>query len=133
MTKVLYIDDDATMSLPLVEGLRLHGLDVSYLRNAEAALAEVRSTAQWDIIILDIMMRKCGLEAQPHETQTGYILYRLIRDSWPNVPIIALTVLASSDAPKGVIADPQLVWLRKPVRYRDLISRIGKALDSKGV
>ncbi len=129
MGKILYIDDDALMTEVMLEGLRQVGRhEVSYEKKADDAAVAIRSEKQFDLIILDIMMRKGTLEPAHGETQTGYILYRMIRESRPKVPIIVLSVLKEDQAPSSVRDDTRHLWIRKPIDLMELIARIGEEL-----
>jgi len=125
MARILYIDDDALMTEIMVDSLREIGQhEVVYKSSAEDAAAAVTSSEPFDLIVLDIMMRKGALEAAPGEGQTGYILYRLIRKARADIPIIVLTVLKQDQSPAVLRADKGLTWMRKPVDALDLHARI---------
>ena len=129
MAKILYIDDDALMTEIMVDGLTQAGKhEVHYEKSASGAAEIIRSKEKFDVIILDMMMRKGPLVARPGEAQTGHILYRLIREQRPSTPIIVLTVLKVHQAGAALRADPRLTWIRKPVELVDLNARIAESL-----
>lgn len=129
MAKILYIDDDALMTEVMRDNLEKNGNHaVRYEKRAAEAAATIESGEHFDIIVLDLMMRKGSLEAKEKETQTGYILYRVIRDCRPDVPILVLTVLKDEQAPTVLRTDNKLQWLRKPIDAEVLIARIDEEL-----
>lgn len=130
MARILYIDDDALMTQIMLDQLRAGNRHtVRYEKRADAAGEAIKSGGPFDLIILDFMMRKYDLDAKEGETQTGFILYRMIRESNATLPIIALTVISKDNAPRALGEDPNLYWMRKPVQVEDLLTQIDKELN----
>jgi two-component system response regulator RegX3 len=107
--RLLLVEDDAAIAVPLIEGLKRHGLEVTHV----ATSADVFTDESPDIVLLDLALREVdGLEVCRH----------LRRQS--TVPIIV--VGARGEEAERVLglqmgADDYLV---KPFSMRELVSRI---------
>lgn len=124
MATILYIDDDKYLSESLVNGLETCGHSVQFENTAKAAARTIASDTPFDIVVLDIMMRLGQLERKENDTQTGYILYRLVREARGPLPIVVHTVCAFHEAPQSLREDPHIHWMKKPVLFSELAQLI---------
>lgn len=115
--RLLLVEDDATISDPLLEGLRREGFDVELAATGAAALA----APPVDLVLLDLGLP--DLE--------GRVVCQELR-ARSNVPIIVVT--ARSDEIDRVVllelgADDYVV---KPFGFRELVARIRAVLRRTG-
>ncbi|MFP5265176.1 MAG: response regulator [Blastocatellia bacterium] len=93
---ILIVDDEARDIRNYVEELETADIEVRHEKNAEKALevlAEDDSMAKLELVILDIMMPGGVAFADQSDMgrRTGVRLYKQIRASHPNLPIIIFT------------------------------------------
>jgi two-component system response regulator RegX3 len=117
LVRLLLVEDDPTISDPLLEGLRREGFEVELASTGAAALA----AKPVDLVLLDLGLP--DLE--------GRVVCQEIRAS-SNVPIIVVT--ARSDEIDRVVllelgADDYVV---KPFGFRELVARIRAVLRRSG-
>lgn len=127
MASVLYIDDDRFDSQIMIERLSHFGHAIDFEHDAAGADDRLRSDTSYDVIVLDIMMRRMMLDKREGESQTGHILYRVAREKRPNIPIVVLSALGKKRATVDMEDDVNMSWLRKPVdavRLHDEIRRM---------
>jgi DNA-binding response OmpR family regulator len=115
--RLLLVEDDPTISDPLLEGLRREGFDVELAATGAAALA----APEVDLVLLDLGLP--DLE--------GRVVCQALRAA-SNVPIIVVT--ARSDEIDRVVllelgADDYVV---KPFGFRELVARIRAVLRRVG-
>lgn len=110
---LLLVEDDIRIYEMLGRGLRAEGHTVRIVNDGEAGLVEARS-ADWDAIILDLMLPKVdGLE-----------VCRTLRMARNQTPILMLTALDSTeDVVRGLRmgADD---YLTKPFVFDELLARL---------
>ena len=117
MTRILIVEDDASILLGLEKSLKFHGYDVICAKDAESGLQLVTGRNSPDLIILDIMLPKSD----------GYQFCRQLRENNIDIPIIMLTVKKGEmDKVMGfeLGADD---YVTKPFSLLELLARI-KAL-----
>ena len=112
--KILYAEDDSTLSFIVCENLQRSGYEVICCDDGEKALKEF--TAQsFDICLLDVMLPKLD----------GFTLAEEIRKANPEIPIIFLTAKSlHEDKIKGLVlgADDYII---KPFSVEELELKIG--------
>jgi two-component system alkaline phosphatase synthesis response regulator PhoP len=116
MAKILIIEDEESILMPLEDNLRLEGYDVSSARDGLEGLAKA-AEHPYDLIVLDIMLPKLD----------GFEVCRRLRQDRRTTPILMLT--AKSQEVDKVVglelgADD---YVTKPFSARELLARI-KAL-----
>jgi two-component system, OmpR family, response regulator RegX3 len=107
--RVLIVEDDQTTSIPLAEGLRREGYDVTCAATARDAL----DAGETDLVLLDLRL----------PDMEGHELFRHLRQR-SGTPIIMLTGRASeADRIAGLElgADD---YITKPFGFRELLARI---------
>ncbi len=116
MTKLLLVEDEASLAEPLAFLLEHEGYSVEWVADGSAAIAALRAR-QFDLVLLDVMLP--GL--------SGTEVCREVR-SFSQVPIIMLT---AKDAEIDMVVGLELGaddYVTKPYSSRALIARIRAVL-----
>jgi DNA-binding response OmpR family regulator len=113
MAKILIVEDDASILLPLEDNLKLEGYDVATATDGSQGLAMARE-GHYDLIILDIMLPKLN----------GLEVCRQLRQDKNTTPILMLTAKSQEvDKVLGLElgADD---YVTKPFSPRELLARL---------
>jgi len=116
MGKILIVEDEESILIPLEDNLRLEGYEVSIAKDGLQGLSMAREHS-YDLIILDIMLPKMN----------GFEVCRQLRQSRVTTPILVLTAKSQEiDKVLGLElgADD---YVTKPFSPRELLARV-KAL-----
>ncbi|HEY4394332.1 MAG TPA: response regulator [Polyangia bacterium] len=117
--RLLVVEDDETILSSLSDILRDEGATLATAANGRDALAALRASEPFDLILLDLMMPVMdGWEFR--------IAQRADRDL-AGIPIIALSADASAKA-RAIAAD---AYLRKPIDVDGLVGSIRSVIDSR--
>ena len=122
--KILFVEDDSTLSFIVQDALTREGFDVVCASNGEFGL-KLFKEADPDIIVADVMMPKMD----------GFEMVRLIRLTAPSVPVVFLTArTALDDVVKGFELGAN-DYIRKPFQILELVVRIKALLkrNSQGI
>jgi PAS domain S-box-containing protein len=119
--RVLYIDDDQTMSLMVQVLVRRAGLRVTCLEDAEQAIATLRADpSAFDVVVTDFHMPRCS----------GLDVARAVAALPRALPVI----LATGDLTDELLADARAAGvdavLRKECTYEDLGREIFRVLST---
>jgi two-component system alkaline phosphatase synthesis response regulator PhoP len=120
MTRILIIEDEESILMPLEDNLRLEGYDVTSARDGVEGLSIARDGAI-DLIVLDIMLPRLD----------GFEVCKRLRQDRVMTPILMLTAKSQEvDKILGLElgADD---YMTKPFSSRELLARI-KALLRRG-
>lgn len=121
-SRILYVEDDETLSFVTMDNLELNGYKVDHCPDGEMALESFYKN-NYDLCILDVMLPKMD----------GFALAEKIRASDPNVPILFLTAKSmKEDRLQGLRlgADD---YITKPFSIEELILKIEIFLKRKFV
>lgn len=121
MIKILFVEDDLPLALGMEYTLKQEGFDVIHAKNLSEARAQYKSN-EFDIILLDVML----------PDGTGYELCREVREN-SEIPIIFMT---ACDEEGNVVMGLDMGgddYITKPIRVKELVSRINAVLRRKGV
>ncbi|NFE58294.1 response regulator transcription factor [Clostridium botulinum] len=122
MGNILLVEDDRAVALAVIYSLKKEHFNVEHAINLRSAKNMI--TDDIDIILLDLML--------PDGDGDGYELCTEIRQSGNDVPIIFMT---ACDEESNVVLGLDLGaddYVTKPVKMRELISRINAVLRRKG-
>ncbi len=120
MSRILIIDDEASIRLTLKEGLKDFGHEVQAAKNSKEAY-ELNQDFTPDLIILDLNL---GFE-------NGLDLIENLRETNPNVQIIILTAYGDIKSAVTAVKKGVFDFLNKPFDLDELQFIIDKALDMK--
>ena len=120
--KILMVDDDLDLCLIFQTVFEHLGYDSVFAVNGAEAV-KIATTQKPDLILMDIMM----------PVLNGYQATRLIRQNpkTRSIPVIAVTVLTSSEERKECFRSGCNDYIAKPFTTKELASRIEKLLDQK--
>ncbi|MCS3531519.1 response regulator transcription factor [Chryseobacterium sp. JUb7] len=113
MPHILLVEDDKRLSRLIATGLLEQDMDISFAYDGEKAY-ELASTEYFDLIITDIIVPiKNGLE-----------FCKEIKALKPNIPVIMLTALGTTDDKLTGFDSGADDYLTKPFEMRELIARV---------
>lgn len=121
MIKILFVEDDLPLALGIEYTLKQEGFYVVHAKNLEEARANYKSL-DFNIILLDVML----------PDGSGYDFCREVRKE-NEMPIIFMT---ACDEEVNVVLGLDMGgddYVTKPIRVKELISRINAVLRRKGI
>ena len=111
--KILYVEDDLTLSFVTRDNLEMRGYSVDFCEDGISALEKV--TAQsYDICILDVMLPKMD----------GFTLARKIREFNEEIPIIFLTARSTREDKIFGLQQGGDDYITKPFSIEELVLKI---------
>ena len=119
MTKILVVEDDVNLGLPLTGVLEMQDYKVSYLTRGEGVMEEFRRFKP-DIVILDVIL---------NGVLDGFEIAKLIRAE-KNTPILFTTSREENEDFKTGFGIENTDYVRKPYRVMEVMVRL-KSLLSK--
>ena len=119
--KVLFVEDEADLTLIVADTLRGIGYDVVTAADGVEGLDRYRSEGA-DIIVADVMMPRMD----------GFTMAKGIRKMSPEVPLLFLTAKSTIDDVEEGFEIGANDYLKKPFELRELIVRIKSLLKRYG-
>ncbi|MFP4293301.1 MAG: PAS domain S-box protein [Cyclobacteriaceae bacterium] len=116
--KVLLVEDNAMNVIVARQFLNRWQLDFDHAENGEEAVKKVVN-GQYDLVLMDLQM----------PVMDGYDATLLIRQTYPDLPIIALTASAILEIQEQVFKVGMNDFVTKPFNPRDLYLKIRKYLQ----
>ena len=120
--KVLFVEDEADLTLIVADTLRGLGYDVVTAADGLEGLDKYRSEGA-DIIVADVMMPRMD----------GFTMAKGIRKMSPAVPLLFLTAKSTIEDVEEGFEIGANDYLKKPFELRELIVRIKSLLKRYGV
>lgn len=114
---ILIIEDDIRVASLLQRGLTESGFKVFVVHNGKDAAYEINNNI-YDVVITDIMLPDAN----------GLELCRKIRNLHPQIPIIMLTALGTTDDKVEGFDSGADDYMVKPFEIRELVARINALL-----
>jgi two-component system, OmpR family, response regulator VicR len=121
-SKILYLEDDETLSFVTKDNLELHGYIVDHYMDGESAVDGFFNQS-YDLCILDVMLPKMD----------GFAVAEKIRATDPNVPILFLTAKSMKDDRLHGLRIGADDYITKPFSIEELILKIEVFLRRKYV
>jgi CheY-like chemotaxis protein len=115
--KVLFVDDDPTVSMIIIAFLSQAGFDVVAARDGKEALSILRAEPRFDALVTDYVMPEMN----------GADLIAWARELYPALPAMVITGYAGAKDLAGLPAD--IVVLRKPCQRDDLVNQVKELID----
>ncbi|HUI48760.1 MAG TPA: response regulator transcription factor [Acidimicrobiia bacterium] len=117
-TRILVIEDEQSIAVPLADGLRRESFDV---RVAHTGAAGVAAAADADLVLLDLGLPDVD----------GVDVCRLLSEKF-DVPIIVLTARGDEAERVRLLEIGADDYVVKPFGFRELVARIGAVLRRAG-
>jgi DNA-binding response OmpR family regulator len=118
--RILLVDDDRGLLVPLAEQLSQDGFDVTTARDGEEALRRLDSA--WpDLLIIDLLMPRMD----------GLTLAREVK-ARADLPIIVLSAVDAGDNKADLLDEFAEDYVTKPYHYSELRARIQRILRRVG-
>lgn len=121
-SKILYVEDDETLSFVTKDNLELNGYEVIHCMDGESAVESFFKN-NYDLCILDVMLPKMD----------GFGVAEKIRATDPNIPIIFLTAKSMKDDRIHGLKLGADDYITKPFSIEELILKIEVFLRRKYV
>lgn len=121
MIKILFVEDDLPLALGMEYTLKQEGFDVVHAKSLNEAREQYKNN-EFNIILLDVML----------PDGTGYELCKEIREN-SEIPIIFMT---ACDEEGNIVMGLDMGgddYVTKPIRVKELVSRINAVLRRKRV
>ncbi|MDE7347750.1 MAG: response regulator transcription factor [Muribaculaceae bacterium] len=118
--KILFVEDEADLSLIVTDILRDQGYDVETAQDGIDGLYRFK-TGNYDIVVADVMMPRMD----------GFSMAREIRRISPNVPLLFLTAKSTVDDVEEGFEIGANDYIKKPFELRELLIRIKALLRRK--
>lgn len=119
MQKILFVEDDVNLGLPVAGALEDKGYGVKYLTSG-SALKEEMAVFEPDLLLLDVNL---------NEQFDGFDLARQIR-FYSNIPVIFTTSRTENDDFEQGFAISNMDYVRKPYRLAELLKRVERMWQS---
>jgi two-component system, OmpR family, response regulator len=119
--RVLVVEDEVKMAALIRRGLSEQGLAVDVVGSGEDALAKVASSADYDAIVLDVMLP--GID--------GFETCRRLRADGIWVPVLMLTARGALEDRVAGLDGGADDYLTKPFSFAELLARL-RALARRG-
>ncbi len=117
MTKILIVEDDPDIVLPLEDDLRLEGYQVEAVGDGETALRRL-DEGRFDLLLLDVMLP--GMD--------GFDVCRRLRHAGSQLPIVLLTAKAQEAEVVMGLEQGADDYITKPFSPRELRARLKAVL-----
>ena len=89
--KILLIDDDKYLTKSCAMSLRAHGHEIDVVNKSKDLANAVSAQQEYELIILDLMMRNSNEFAARQGEETGEAIFRKIRACEPDKKVIIIT------------------------------------------
>ncbi len=119
MLRILVIDDEYDVCATIAMILRVKGHEVVAAENGEVGLQKL-GKSNFDLVIVDIFLKG---------VMSGVEVMTSMRDSVPNLPLIATSGVVPLDFFTQYPDLPNMITLPKPFRPDDLMNAIELALQ----
>jgi DNA-binding response OmpR family regulator len=116
--KILLVDDEEDFISTLAERLDMRGMHTETAYSGEEALRRLNENPP-EIVVMDVMM----------PGMNGLECLRRIRSTQPDIPVILLTGIGSTEEGVQGMELGAADYLMKPLQIEDLIAKIGEALQ----
>ena len=124
MKNVLIVDDEMPVQLTISEGLGIYtkNLNVLTAENGKNAM-EVMESFKVDLVVTDLNMPEMD----------GFELLAYIRESYPNIPVIVMTGLSTTEIEKKLQTLDIFGYIEKPFELKYLTNMILSGLAFRDI
>jgi CheY-like chemotaxis protein len=115
MKKVLLIEDDRFLIDDLRTFIEFEGYGCEVYTGPDEVLDNLNGLAEFDVVILDIMMsRGSYLQEEDPTFETGELLYLRIREKYPELQIIIISAKNFADMQINFSLEDNVATISKP-------------------
>ncbi len=138
MSTILLIDDEKLPMDYYIRAFKMKKFEVKQCFDPDSAIEYARQNKpRPKAIILDIMMspgKKYTNEDTDNGLKTGILLYKDLRDYYPQVPIIFLTNVSSPQIPRLASETTETLAVIQKIDYPpfELVERVEEMIASSG-
>jgi two-component system, cell cycle sensor histidine kinase and response regulator CckA len=115
---ILVVDDEQAVLDVVRRFLEIAGHTVTCVTTGSEALQRLAERQRFDLIVLDLMIPR----------EDGTATYRLMRQNWPDLPVLLCTGLLHTDPGATAVHGEPVNLLRKPFKMNDLWQAVNEAL-----
>lgn len=129
MTNIILVEDDITLSMGIEYALKSEGFQIDTAKSIEETETKLLNN-KYDLILLDVMLPDGSGYEICKSLRENKLTYNKINNS--NIPVIFLT---ACDEEANIVMGLDLGgddYITKPIRIRELISRINAVLRRRG-
>lgn len=119
MPRILIVDDERDVRAMMSIVLRVRHFEVTEAATAAAGLKAFEGTS-FDAAIVDVFLADAS----------GFDLIAAMRERAPNLPVVAVSGIATVDLASPAAGMSNVVSLQKPFRPNDLIAAVERARAS---
>ena len=123
MPQILIIDDNTAVATALDVLFSLHDIDTRHAASPAQGLAML-AEQEFDLVIQDM-----NFTADTTSGEEGQVLFRQIRDSWPDLPVILLTAWTHLDSAVELVKAGAADYLAKPWDDGRLLTTVNNLLE----
>ena len=123
MPQILIIDDNAAVATALEVLFSLHDIEARHALSPEQGLAML-AEQEFDLVIQDM-----NFTADTTSGEEGQQLFRQIRASWPDLPVILLTAWTHLDSAVELVKAGAADYLAKPWDDGRLLTTVNNLLE----
>ena len=116
--RLLWVDDEPTVLMMVAMLLQSYNYEVVTAESSKEALDILEQDPNFDLLGTDIRMAKMD----------GLDMARVVKERYPNLPIIVLSAHASDEAREIAAQIGVLAYIHKPFKVDDLLNTIESAL-----
>lgn len=123
---ILFIDDHPEFLREMADQLEDNGHTVKRCLQADDAVRELGQIAEYQVVVLDIMMRLGSLIAPDEAAETGIAIYKRVRRVAAELPVLVVSALSKDRFWQqcGFGKDPRAVYFAKPLGADDKIAQL---------
>jgi len=120
--RILIVDDELFVRNLLANVLGRRGHEIVLACDAEEALAALKDTPAFDLMLTDVVMP--GMD--------GFDLLRRVRSAYPDVKVIVLTGYARKQSISDFLLYGADEYLSKPFQVRELVAAVDRVTGAAG-
>jgi CheY-like chemotaxis protein len=124
--RILFIDDHPEFVEEMSAQLTKHGHSVKCCLAADDAVKDLDNLSEYDVVILDIMMRLGSIIDENEASETGIAIYKRLRKINRNIPVVVISAMSKDQfwIKNGFAKDNYVMYYAKPLGADERIYQI---------
>jgi len=119
--RILVVDDEQSIREVICAMLDTAGYRCTAAASGSAALAQLTSEAEFELMLSDLMMAE----------MQGDILLELVKQKFPDMPVIMVTAVSDLSVALGAIRNGAYDFVTKPFEREQLLAVVRRALENR--